>query len=439
MSTVAFVVADEGLGGIVPFGQGLARLGVEPVLLTGAAHERQLHTWRQVYSDVGVLDNPYRPAALVAAARDMAAGRTIAALFSCYDGLSIPAAVAGAVLGLPHPALEGLAGSRNKLATRTATRGRGLPTPRFAPIDSVDGCAGAASTVGFPAVLKPLNGMASHLVRRVDSLDQLERAYRYTRDRLQRNFAGNYREGLWADPASGLDPLRTLLLEEELDGEEYSAEVLVRDGHIHRIALFHKFLVREPGYLECGFTRPPLTPSDRSERIWRHIEDCIQCLGVANATAHVEVIDTADGPRLVEVNAGRAGGQILALAVRLATGVDLIAEILALALGRERPGTLPPEICGRITTFTIFPPQSGRLDALTGLDELEALPGVARVVPFAAVGDWLDADDKEVFAVNFLAQGGDEPELRALYAEACRLVRFQMSVAEFAGVGEGIV
>jgi biotin carboxylase len=439
MSAMAFVVADEGLGGIVPFGQGLDRLGLEPVLLTGRAHERQLHTWRQVYRDVSVLENPYRPEVLVAAARAMAAGRPIAALFSCYDGLSIPAAAAGAELGLPHAALEGLARSRNKLATRTATRARGLPTPRFAPIDSVDGCEGAAATVGFPAILKPLNGMASHLVRRVASLDHLVQAYQYAKDRLHRHFAGNYREGLRADPATAPDPLGTLLLEEELEGEEYSAEVIVRDGQVHRIALFHKFLVRKPGYLECGFTRPPFAPADRSERIWRHIEDCVRCLGVAHAAAHVEVIDTADGPRLVEVNAGRAGGQILALAVRLATGVDVIAEILALALGRERPGTVPPTFPGRLTTFTIFPPQSGRLDALTGLEELEALPGVERVVPFAAVGDWLDAEDKEIFAVNFLAQGGDELALRALYAEACRLVRFQMSAAELAGVGGGMV
>jgi biotin carboxylase len=435
--SVAFVVSDEGLGGIVPFGMCLAAAGVTPVLLTRSTSARQRKAWGETYEAIVELSNPYDANEICRAAGLAAQGREIAAIFSCYDGLCLPAAMASAAFGLPHPSIEGLRNSRNKSLARALTAAAGLPTPRFAVIPDEQSCGEAARWVQFPAILKPLNGLASHLVRRVDSLAELRSAYRYATERLPLNFAGNYRHLPGASPSDSVATQRKLLLEERLEGAEYSAEVIVRDGQMDRIALFHKFLISMPGFLESGFTSPPLTPATRIEPIWQHIEECLRAVGVDNAAAHVEVIDTPSGPRLVEINAGRAGGQILVLAARLATGVNLIDEIVALALGRRRPTRAEPESRERVTTFTVFPPRSGRLDGLNGLAELGALPRVARVVPFSCVGDVLDVDDKEVFAVNFLAWGGEEADLRALHEEACRRVEFQISDLEVAPPLEG--
>lgn len=79
-----------------------------------------------------------------------------------------------------------------------------------------------------------------------------------------------------------------------------------------------------------------------------------------------------------------------------------------------------------MSTLTVFPPASGRLESLDGLDCLEELPGVVRVVPFCAPGDDLDMDDKELFAVNLLVAGGSEEELRALHDRACRTVTLKI-------------
>src|SRR6185503_2882686 len=152
MSAAGFVVADEGLGGIVPFGNGLAKLGVTPVLLTGAATKRQLRGWGETYAEVRVLEDPYSPDSLVEAARDIAGAQSIAALFSCYDGLSLAAAVAAERLGVPHPGIPGLARSRNKLAMRHVMNRAGVPPPRFAALGSVEECAGARARVGAPAI-----------------------------------------------------------------------------------------------------------------------------------------------------------------------------------------------------------------------------------------------------------------------------------------------
>jgi len=431
MSDVVVLLSDEGLGGVVPFGHAIAASGAIPLLITGPVGPERLDSWRPLYREIAVLSDPYDPDRICAQVDTMGCHGRVAGLFSCYDGLVLPAARAAMKLGLPHPTIAGLERSRNKYATRLATARRALPTPRFGLIASEDDCAAAAATVGCPAVIKPLNGMASHLVHRVDSSDTLRTAYRELRSRVRQNFSGNYSRPLSCGDSVGsrlvLSPLSTFLLEEFLVGAEYSAEVIVRAGRVECVALFHKFIVDPDGFRECGFTTPisDCRP-DRSEALWDHIKACLGVLEVDNAAAHVEIMDTAAGPYLVEVNAGRAGGQILVRAVRAFTGIDLITEILTLQCNWPRPPRLTPTLTGRVTTLTVFPPTSGVLQRLDGLDKAAMLPGVVEIVPFCHPGDVLDVRDKEFFAVNLLVAGVELEDLIPLYNQACRLVRFDI-------------
>jgi len=427
MGEVAILVSDEGLGGVAPFGQTLRQAGFSPILFTGEVAQDRLANWRKTYDEVHVLEDPYDAGVLVASAREVTAGRQLAALFSCYDGLVVPAARAAATLQLPHPAISGLICCRNKYAMRLQASRAVLATPRFALLGSPEDCEIVSTRVGFPSVIKPLNGLASHLVRKVNDLPELQAAYVELASKIALSFTGNYSRPLpiGNNGEQAIDPRTTFLLEQFLPGAEYSAELLIRGGKFHRVALFHKFIVDEHGFLECGFTMPPLgVGAEREEMIWQHIETGIQALKLDNAAAHVEVLDTDRGPVLVEVNAGRAGGQILVRAVRKATGVDLLSEIVALQCGRERPMKEEPTLTGRVTTLTVFPLKSGRLESIKGLEAVRELPGVIEVITFCNPGDVIDVEDKELFAVNLLVAGLEPEELLPLYRRANELVRF---------------
>lgn len=431
MSNVTIFVADEGLGGVIAFGKAIHNLGLVPVLLTSAVSEAKLNDWRSIYETIHILDNPYDVDQIVAAAREAAQGRTLVGLFSCYDGLAAVTTRAAAQLNVPHAPLDAVDRVRNKYNMRCVTRRAGIPTPRFGLIGVPEDCRVVADEVGFPAIIKPLNGMASHLVRRINSVDELETIYEDLTRRIDRNFAGNYSQILITsdDQASrALDPRSTFLVEQLLEGDEYSAEVIVRDGTIERVALFHKFLIDYAGFLERGFTCPALGPTpEREDLVWQHMEQSLAALGVDNTVAHVEVIDTREGPFLVEVNIGRPGGQILVTAVQKATGIDLGAEVLALQLGRPQPERSTPTLTGRVTTLTVFPPHSGQLQRLEGLDHVAALPGVKEVIPFCKPGDTIDVQDKEFFAVNLLVNGIESrDELMALYEQAQDLIHFEI-------------
>jgi elongation factor P--beta-lysine ligase/biotin carboxylase len=422
MGEVVVVVSDEGLGGVIPFGAGARAMGFEPVLLTGQVAAPALEQWRTTFADLRVLSDPYDPEVLVESAASLARGRRIAALFSCYDGLVLPAARAAARLGVPHPDPGGLERSRDKYVTRTTIAAHGLPTPRFARVRTEEECLAAGAETGYPAIVKPLNGMASHLVQRAENAAELLAAYRRLAANIRRAFRGNYTHPVGG--AAAADPATVFLVEEFLSGIEYSAEVLVRAGRVERVALFEKLFPDLERFWERGFSCSPFDP-ERAEAIWQHVEAVLGALGVDDAACHVEVIDTERGPMLIENNAGRAGGQILVRAVRERFGIDLIAEILALQTGRPRPPRTPPSLDGRVSTLTIFPERSGRIAALDGLDLVRALPGVVDVVPFCRPGDVVDVEDKEFFAVNILVAGLERDGLSALYDAACAAVRFR--------------
>ncbi len=426
-SDAVVVLSDEGLGGVVPFGHAIRAKGLSPVLLTGPAPEARLEKWRGVYDAVGLFDPLADVETIVRAARATAGSKRIAALFSCYDGLSLPAAQAAAALGLPHPDIEGLTLARNKYAMRRRLAEHGLEKVAFTLVNRPEDVAEAVRAVGGgPAIVKPVNGMSSHLVRRVDDEAACLAFCRHAWSRLADSFPANY--GRLLPAAAGappLDPRRALLMESFVQGMEFNAEILVRDGVMERIALFEKPIVDPNGFKECCFLLAPAPNGARhEEEIWRFVEQCVAALGLDQVTAHVELIYGDDGPALIEINAGRLGGQIIVRAVRLARGVDMIDNFLALQLRRAAPPPGPPAIAGWISTMTVFPGRSGLLTAIDGLDAVGAMPGVREIIPFCGAGDNIDAEDKEIFAVNVLVSDVEPASLPDLYAEICRNVAF---------------
>ncbi|MGA8114133.1 MAG: ATP-grasp domain-containing protein, partial [Actinocatenispora sp.] len=361
--------------------------------------------------------------ALAEAACHVAGGRP-AGLLSWYDGTMVATARAAELLDLPTPPATALQRARHKYSARRAMRAAGLPAPAFALIGAAEEADRVAAEVGLPAIIKPVNGTASSLVRRVTDVAGLAAAYRELAAHAGETLPGLYGHVL-TDPDTGarLDPARTFLVEGLLAGPEYSADVIVRDGMVEHVVLLDKFLI-DDDFFERGFCWPPLgVDADKQARIYRAVDGAVRALDVDNTTAHVEVRDDPLlGPTVVEVNAGRPGGQIIGVLAALGTGIDLRAEHLALALGAPRPDRGAPRLPPPLATLTVFGDRSGRLVRIDGLDEAAEHPDVMAVVPFVSPGDHLDAL-RETFPVNFLVAGLEtRDELVATYKELAEIV-----------------
>jgi ATP-grasp domain len=228
-------------------------------------------------------------------------------------------------LGVPGPGLRTSRTCRVKYLQRWY-----LPefSPRFAVIPAAErdvtgdqaelseGVTRALAGVGFPAVVKPASRHSSWGVQTVRGLTELKRE-------------------LTAYP-----PHEIVLVEERVEGQEYSVESLVRRGEIVFASVTRKQTneTQRRTFVELSHTVPEPCAAAASQLTEANAV-LLDRLGFGDGSAHSEWRITADGRVvLMEVAARTPGGGIMAL-YRLATGVPLEPEILNVALGE--PASYP--------------------------------------------------------------------------------------------------
>ena len=105
---------------------------------------------------------------------------------------------------------------RDKEAMKVALDKAGIRTPRHVAVDSIAGCWEAAEAIGFPVILKPIDGAGSADTYRVNSREELRAVLPLLRH------------------------VPTISVEEFIDGEEYTFDTITINGKIayYNIALY---------------------------------------------------------------------------------------------------------------------------------------------------------------------------------------------------------
>lgn len=343
-------------------------------------------------------------------------------VLTAAEGIIASTARVAELLGVARCPADVFIVAHNKFAVRKALAEAGLPGPPCALFADPADAAKIAEVVGLPAIVKPVNGAASTLVRTVSTVEELAAAHDLLATRLPRSPDARYHQTL---PGS-IDPLRVFLVEGLLRGPEYAVDVLIRDGVAEPVGIVDKTLIDERKF-ELGMVCPPLDlPEERATAIRAAVIDAVLALGLDNTCAHVEIIDDARrGPTVVEVNAGRPAGGAQPALLKLATGIDVTAEAVSLALGT------PPPARGRglpvpVGYLVVYADGAGRLVRVTGTDDVADLPEVLEVVTIVTPGQVLSGD-QEVYAVNIFAAGfADAEDLAALHAEATKLIHIEL-------------
>lgn len=420
------VVRDERVHWALQLATAIRGQGLRPVLVSAPMTERDRALVAPGYDRVVEDPDVLSAERLADVVREVHAVTPVLGVVTITDGAMVPAAQAARALGLGHTDPAALAVARNKHAAREVLRSEHLPVPPFALIHGPDEAASVAEVVGLPAVIKPVNGSGSTLVKAVRTVEELAAAYRTIADRLPPT--GQYARSVRLSGGEQIDPRRTFLVEGQLVGREYCVDVIVRDGTPEALPLVDKALMDER-YFELGFVCPPFDlPEHRNREIVAAAVDAVLALGLDGTVSHVEVIDDVElGPVIVEVNAGRPGGQVLTLLNSITAGVDLLGETLSLALGIPPPPRQPANPGVQLATLTVFAEGSGELVGLHGLSDLEEMAEVLKVIPGVALGDVL-SEDVETYAVNLLVGGFlDKAELRSIHDEAAALVRLELA------------
>jgi biotin carboxylase len=142
-------------------------------------------------------------------------------------------------------------------------------------------------------------------------------------------------------------------------------------------------LGQHPHFVEVGHDYPAPLSAGVERIITRETTRAAKALGLSWGPAHFELRLTSSGPKIIEVNPRLAGGHIPQL-VRLATGVDLIAETIRIVRG-GRPGLKATQQRHASIRFIISPGE-GLLTKWKGQRRAGDVPGVEDVQSYAKLG-----------------------------------------------------
>ncbi len=250
-------------------------------------------------------------------------------VIATYENYILPAAQIAKHLGLPGLPIAAAEACTDKELMRTLFAGAPEKiSPGFAVAHSREDIINFAREHSFPFILKPANLAKSLLVTKNHNLEELLANY----DKSVELLATTYKK---------YAPNRTpkLIIEEFLEGSIHSVDAFVdSEGHPQ---VLEQIVDYQTGYdigYDDNFHYSRLVPSALSPEDQASLRHCaelgIRVLGIKNSPAHIEVIMTKDGPRIVEIGA-RNGGYRERMH-SLAHGIDITGAALSLARG-EKP------------------------------------------------------------------------------------------------------
>lgn len=355
--------------------------------------------WARPYVDAHIPSETHSVDATVRAVLDAARSDPFDGVITFWDRDVVVVAELAAALGLPGAPVAAARKARDKLAAREAYREQKVPHPPFASVTSWEDLVEAVRVIGYPLICKPVSASSSKGIFRITGESDLADAYHSL---LASTAPGR-------DRMFGYNPGR-YLAEGFMAGQEVSVEGIVVGGDVEVIGVTDK-RVHGAYFTEYLHAFPACLPQGLADDVRMVAEAAIRALGLNNCGFHVEVMITVDGPQIVEVN-GRLGGDLITThLVPLASGVDLTAAALLLAVGEpvDLEATRSRGACVRF----LVAERAGKVRSWTGL---ECLPSDPRVVEFGIekrVGDCVElppdrfADDRLCYVVTQGATTGE--------------------------------
>ena len=358
--------------------------------------------WQQPYITGWTPLPSMAPDDIVRVARQVASERRVDGCVTWDEFSVIATALVCEKLNLPGFGVTAARACRDKVMTREALAVVGVPQPAFWPVTSLAEAEAVADELGWPLVVKPRRLGASLGVAIASSTDDLKRAFAQAAEIGEADIL----------------PSEDLIVEKALVGPEVSVDCAVINGEVNPLFCANKEIGFAPWCEEVGHTVNADDPLLDDPAFVQLLNQIHQALGVRFGITHTEVILTAKGPAVVEVNA-RWGGDLIPRLGMNATGIDVGAVTASVATGR--PFNAQPTIHRAAAVAFRYPPESGWvIDIRT--TSVPEVPGVMiEVKSLAEVGDLLrlPPEDHVAGRHGFLLATGPDTDTCIKAISAC--------------------
>ena len=235
-------------------------------------------------------------------------------------------------LGLPCNSMACTHVSTNKYEMRKAFLKAGVPVPGFREADSGTRAEELAD-LSLPVIVKPTDRSGSRGITKLTEWEGLSQAIRFS---VENSFEGK------------------AIVEEFLQGEEYSCECISFRGKHQFLALTKKYTTGHPHFIETGHLEPAGCSPEQTGQIKKEVYKALDALGVEYGASHTEfMLDKENQVRIIEVGARMGGDCIGSDLVPLSTGYDYVGMVIDAACGKE-PELIPFRKAGAAFIRFIF-------------------------------------------------------------------------------------
>ena len=216
------------------------------------------------------------------------------------------------ILNLPAMTPEVANICTNKYLQRKLFSDNGINAPKFYLISDDKGIE---KYKDFPYIIKPVDSSASRGVKKVADIEEMREAIK---DAIEYSRSGQ------------------VLIEQFIGGKEFSVETLTQNNETTIVNITEKLVIGEDyGYF---VEDTHIEPARISVEDWTLIEEQVRkalvCIKANNCPSHTEVKLWNGKAYIIEIACRLGGDYITSDLVPLSTGIDMLANLVNLALGK---------------------------------------------------------------------------------------------------------
>lgn len=212
--------------------------------------------------------------------------------------------------GFPFFSVETAQWSTDKFQMKQRFMDGGVPCAKGRLVRTAD----ETSDMVFPVIVKPRDNSGSRGVKLCRNREELEASM---------------------SEAFEVSKLDTVLVEEFIEGPEYSIEGLHYDGKSEVIQFTEKKTTEFPYNVELGHKQPANLSNQQRSAIREIVSKIGRALKFENCPSHTELKINDRGIFVIETSPRLGGDYITSTLVPLSTGINMEDQLLHIALGKQ--------------------------------------------------------------------------------------------------------
>ncbi|WP_419961129.1 ATP-grasp domain-containing protein [Psychrobacillus sp. BM2] len=285
----------------------------------------------------------------------------------------------------------------NKGVMRNTLRKNNIPMPNYSIVKEFEGFIKSIKNFNLPCIIKPTDSSGSRGVQLKYDLGNLEESYMYSNEHSKTG---------------------EVIIEEFLQGREFSVESISVDGNPKIIAITEKETTGAPYFVEMGHMVPANITKSEEQQIISTVEATIKALEINNGPSHCELMLTESGPKIIEIGARLGGDNITSYLVPLSTGYNMVKASINCAINQENNEKI---LYNRFSIIKYIDTiNSGRIKGINGLENVENSPYFIEMKISKKIGDKHEKVKSSSDRIGYFIVSGEDRE--SLIKEANNLL-----------------